>query len=176
MSIYNTATVCLNHPPFTCGLRLQPDLTNIMAASRNWHLLQHVWSEWRRHTGHNMKNAYEQLVMLSNEAAKLNSKQNNQKFQEYSFLFVQIILIQRNTGISLLNLQISMKKLKRYGLKFVRCMSYCMRTYVDDLENFMVRKGSVVKCHFLRIFWGICGRNPGRIFSIFPSRIRGGNF
>lgn len=73
LAIYNSATVCLSHPPYKCGLRLQPDLTDIMANSRNWHVLQHVWSEWRRHTGHNMKEAYEQLVMLSNEAAKLNS-------------------------------------------------------------------------------------------------------
>lgn len=73
LSIYNTASICVQKEPFRCGLRLQPDITNIMANSRNWDELQYTWIEWRRNTGQNMKETYEQLVHLSNEAARLNS-------------------------------------------------------------------------------------------------------
>lgn len=74
LTIYNTASICAFNEPFRCDLRLQPDLTNIMAKSRNWDELQHIWMEWRRNTGQNMKDTYEQLVAISNEAAKLNSE------------------------------------------------------------------------------------------------------
>lgn len=74
LAIYNTASVCALNEPFTCGLRLQPDLLNIMAKSRNWEELQHVWTEWRRNTGQKIKDTYEQLVVVSNEAAHLNSE------------------------------------------------------------------------------------------------------
>lgn len=74
LAIYNGATICAMNEPFRCALRLQPDLVQIMAKSRNWDELQYVWTEWRRKTGQNIKELYEQMVALSNEAAKLNSK------------------------------------------------------------------------------------------------------
>lgn len=74
LAVYNTAAVCAYNEPFRCGLRLQPDLTDIMARSRNWDEMQYIWMEWRRNTGQKYKDTYEQLVSLSNDAAKLNSK------------------------------------------------------------------------------------------------------
>lgn len=44
-----------------------------MSKSRNWDELQHVWIEWRRQTGQKMKELFEQMVQVSNAAAKLNS-------------------------------------------------------------------------------------------------------
>lgn len=74
LAVYNSASICALKEPFRCGLRLQPDLTNIMAYSRNWDELQYTWTEWRRNTGQNIKDTFEQMISLSNEAAKLNSK------------------------------------------------------------------------------------------------------
>lgn len=74
LSIYNTASVCALNDPFHCGLRLQPDLTKIMANSRNWEELQHVWTEWRRNSGQKMRDTYEQMVKISNMASRLNSE------------------------------------------------------------------------------------------------------
>lgn len=74
LAVYNGANVCALNDPFRCDLRLQPDLVNLMATSRNWDELQHVWTEWRRKTGQNVKDLYEQMVVLSNEGARLNSK------------------------------------------------------------------------------------------------------
>lgn len=76
LAVYNSATICINHQPHRCGLRLQPDLTHIMSTSRNWDELQHVWTEWRRNTGQHIRNSFEQMVHLSNEASRLNSKSN----------------------------------------------------------------------------------------------------
>lgn len=73
LAIYNSASVCAYNEPFRCGLRLQPDLKHIMATSRDWDELQYLWQEWRRRTGQNVRDLYEQLVDLSNDAAKLNS-------------------------------------------------------------------------------------------------------
>nr|CAD7428473.1 unnamed protein product [Timema monikensis] len=43
-----------------------------MARSRDWDELQYVWTEWRRKSGQKIRDLYEQLVELSNQAAKLN--------------------------------------------------------------------------------------------------------
>jgi len=49
------------------------DFLQIMAKSRDWNELQHTWTEWRRKTGSQMKPLFEQVVELTNEAAKYNS-------------------------------------------------------------------------------------------------------
>lgn len=45
-----------------------------MAVSRDWDELQHTWVEWRRRSGMKLRDLYEQLIDLSNYAARLNSK------------------------------------------------------------------------------------------------------
>ncbi|CAG9827806.1 unnamed protein product [Diabrotica balteata] len=71
--LYNTGSICAFNDPLHCGLRLQPDLSKIMAKSRNWDELQYVWTEWRRNSGQKMKDAYEQMVKVSNNAARANN-------------------------------------------------------------------------------------------------------
>lgn len=74
LAIYNKAQICAFDKPFDCGLKLYPDLKEIMARSRDWDELLYVWGEWRRKSGENMKELYEQLVDLTNEAANYNSE------------------------------------------------------------------------------------------------------
>ncbi|XP_048526502.1 angiotensin-converting enzyme isoform X1 [Dendroctonus ponderosae] len=85
LAIYNTASVCSFNDHFHCGLKLQPDLNKIMAKSRNWDELQHVWTEWRRQTGQKMKDLYEQMVRLSNEAANLNNFTTTADYWSFPF-------------------------------------------------------------------------------------------
>ncbi|XP_015174852.1 PREDICTED: angiotensin-converting enzyme [Polistes dominula] len=73
LAIYNGASICAYNDPFNCGLRLYPDIAGIMGKSRNWDELQYVWTEWRRRSGAPMKDLYQQLVTLNNEAARLNN-------------------------------------------------------------------------------------------------------
>ncbi|XP_031825829.1 angiotensin-converting enzyme Ance-3 [Nomia melanderi] len=73
LAVYNEASICAYNDPFRCGLRLYPDIAQIMARSRNWDELQYVWTEWRRRSGMRIKDLYQQLVTLNNEAARLNN-------------------------------------------------------------------------------------------------------
>ncbi|KPJ19244.1 Angiotensin-converting enzyme [Papilio machaon] len=73
LAVYNTAEICAYNEPFKCGLHLQPQLQEIMSHSRDWDELQHVWTEWRRNTGRRIRDLYEQLVDLTNQAARLNN-------------------------------------------------------------------------------------------------------
>lgn len=45
-----------------------------MARSRDWDELQYVWLEWRRRSGFKIRDLFDQLVDLSNVAAKHNSE------------------------------------------------------------------------------------------------------
>ncbi|KAL3276702.1 hypothetical protein HHI36_012072 [Cryptolaemus montrouzieri] len=85
LSVYNSATICAYNEPFRCGLRLQPDLVTTMARSRNWDELQFVWTEWRRNTGQQIKDSFEQMVQISNEAAKLNNFSNTAEYWNFPF-------------------------------------------------------------------------------------------
>ncbi|KAG7190324.1 hypothetical protein KM043_006439 [Ampulex compressa] len=73
LAIYNGATICAYNDPFRCGLRLYPEISQIMSRSRDWDELQYVWTEWRRRSGAPIKDLYQQLVTLNNEAARLNN-------------------------------------------------------------------------------------------------------
>ncbi|XP_014206622.1 angiotensin-converting enzyme isoform X2 [Copidosoma floridanum] len=73
LSIYNSATICAYKEPLRCGLRLFPEIQQIMARSKDWDELQWVWTEWRRRSGSQIKELYQQLVDLNNEAARLNN-------------------------------------------------------------------------------------------------------
>ncbi|KAG6454450.1 hypothetical protein O3G_MSEX008722 [Manduca sexta] len=73
LAVYNTAEICAYNEPFKCGLHLQPELQFIMSHSRDWDELSHVWTEWRRNTGRRIRDLYEQLVDLTNQAARLNN-------------------------------------------------------------------------------------------------------
>lgn len=54
-------------------LRTQ-DISRIMAKSRDWDELQWIWVEWRRRSGSQIRELYNQLIHLNNDAARLNSK------------------------------------------------------------------------------------------------------
>lgn len=84
LAIYNQASICAFERPFDCGLKLQPDLKEIMARSRDWDELLYVWGEWRRKSGENMKELYEQLIDLTNDAAKYNSNMHISLLQDPS--------------------------------------------------------------------------------------------
>ncbi|CAG5132175.1 unnamed protein product [Candidula unifasciata] len=66
-SIYGTAKVCIT--PNSC-LPLEPDITQIMATSRNYSELLALWSGWSNQTGRKMKHLYTRYVELNNEAVR----------------------------------------------------------------------------------------------------------
>ncbi|XP_029068873.1 angiotensin-converting enzyme isoform X1 [Monodon monoceros] len=66
---YSVASVC--HSNGTC-LQLEPDLTNLMATSRNYEELLWAWKGWRDKVGRSILPYFPQYVELSNKAARLN--------------------------------------------------------------------------------------------------------
>ncbi|KAJ8910672.1 hypothetical protein NQ315_002921 [Exocentrus adspersus] len=72
-AIYAKAKLCDFKDPKKCDLALEPELTQILATSRNPDELKHVWLEWRNTVGVKCRNLYNDYVNLSNEAARLNN-------------------------------------------------------------------------------------------------------
>ncbi|MBN3296564.1 angiotensin-converting enzyme [Amia ocellicauda] len=74
---YSVATVCRDdkrcHP-------LDPDLTEIMAKSRDYDELLFAWEGWRNASGKKIRNSYKRYVQLSNQAARLNGHSDNGAF------------------------------------------------------------------------------------------------
>uniref|UniRef100_A0A8C8B8Z7 Angiotensin-converting enzyme n=1 Tax=Otus sunia TaxID=257818 RepID=A0A8C8B8Z7_9STRI len=74
---YSVAKVCrenkICHP-------LDPDLTDIMATSRDYDELLFAWKGWRDASGKKIKNNYKRYVELSNKAAVLNGYTDNGAF------------------------------------------------------------------------------------------------
>lgn len=57
--IYSSATVCLNlNGTQKCGLELDPDLSNLMAKSRDFDQLRDVWLRWRDSAGRPIRSLY----------------------------------------------------------------------------------------------------------------------
>ncbi|KAM4843363.1 angiotensin-converting enzyme isoform 1-T1 [Thomomys bottae] len=66
---YSVASVC--HENGTC-LQLEPDLTNMMATSRDYEQLLWVWQSWRDKVGKKILPFFPKYVELANKAARLN--------------------------------------------------------------------------------------------------------
>ncbi|KAH3705131.1 angiotensin-converting enzyme-like [Dreissena polymorpha] len=67
--IYGKGQVCNITKNATC-YSLEPDLTQIMAESRDYELLEAVWRGWREVPKGQMRNLYPEFVQLSNEAVR----------------------------------------------------------------------------------------------------------
>lgn len=76
-TIYSVAKVCREDG--TC-LPLEPDLTNILATSRDYDELLFAWKGWRDAAGKKIREKYKRYVELSNKAARLNNYADNGEF------------------------------------------------------------------------------------------------
>ncbi|XP_068833322.1 angiotensin-converting enzyme isoform X2 [Capricornis sumatraensis] len=72
-TVYSVASVC--HKNGTC-LRLEPDLTRLMATSRNYQDLAWAWKSWRDKVGRSILPYFPKYVELTNKAARLNGYQD----------------------------------------------------------------------------------------------------
>ncbi|KAJ8963018.1 hypothetical protein NQ314_005615, partial [Rhamnusium bicolor] len=76
-AIYSKAKICDFRNTAKCDLALEPELTNILANSRDPEELQHVWLQWRNSVGPKCRSLYNEYVNLTNEAARLNNFTDN---------------------------------------------------------------------------------------------------
>ncbi|XP_053692653.1 angiotensin-converting enzyme-like [Sabethes cyaneus] len=70
---YATVKVCDYRMPEKCDLSLEPELTEIMATSRDPEELKYYWKEWYDKAGAPTRNDFETYVALNREAAQLNN-------------------------------------------------------------------------------------------------------
>ncbi|MEE6527555.1 hypothetical protein FKM82_029002, partial [Ascaphus truei] len=68
---YSVAKVCRDSGSSKC-LPLDPDLSEILAKSRDYDELLFAWKGWRDSSGKQIRNKYMRYVELSNKAARLN--------------------------------------------------------------------------------------------------------
>ncbi|XP_062988088.1 angiotensin-converting enzyme [Elgaria multicarinata webbii] len=69
-SIYSTAKVCPPNQTSSCW-SLEPEITDIMANSRSYRKLLYAWEGWHNSAGNPLRSKYEEFVLLSNEAYKM---------------------------------------------------------------------------------------------------------
>ncbi|XP_012944355.1 angiotensin-converting enzyme [Aplysia californica] len=81
-SIYAKAKVCLSSD--NC-VSLEPDLTRIMAKSRNYTELTTVWKKWRDVSGKVMPQLYSEYVDLNNDAVKLLGYEDAGVYWKYAY-------------------------------------------------------------------------------------------
>ncbi|XP_053309980.1 angiotensin-converting enzyme [Spea bombifrons] len=74
---YSVAKVCKNET--TC-LPLDPDLTEIMAQSRDYDELLFAWKGWRDASGKKIRSDFNRYVELTNKAAQLNGYADNGEY------------------------------------------------------------------------------------------------
>ncbi|XP_061444219.1 angiotensin-converting enzyme [Rhineura floridana] len=69
-NIYSTAKVCLPNQNSSCW-SLEPEITDIMASSRSYRKLLYAWEGWHNEAGNPLRPKYEEFVVLSNEAYRM---------------------------------------------------------------------------------------------------------
>ncbi|CAI5789816.1 angiotensin-converting enzyme [Podarcis lilfordi] len=69
-NIYSTSKVCLPNQNSSCWA-LEPEITDIMATSRNYRKLLYAWEGWHNAAGNPQRPKYQEFVELSNEAYKM---------------------------------------------------------------------------------------------------------
>ncbi|XP_052132138.1 angiotensin-converting enzyme-like isoform X2 [Frankliniella occidentalis] len=72
-NVYSTAKICDFKNREKCDLNLEPELTLLLAKSRDPEELKHVWAEFRKEAGDKVRKQFVQYVELTNEAARLNN-------------------------------------------------------------------------------------------------------
>lgn len=82
-NIYSTAKICDYKNRSRCDLALEPEITEILMQSRDPEELKHIWVEWRRASGEQVKSLYPKYVELANTAARLNN------FSDYAAYWIK---------------------------------------------------------------------------------------
>ncbi|CAG2109942.1 unnamed protein product [Medioppia subpectinata] len=75
---YSTAKVCLGECTCNCNQELDPHLNKIMAESKDYALLEEVWTKWRDVSGKLMRKDFIEYYTLGNKAATLNKLPNKE--------------------------------------------------------------------------------------------------
>uniref|UniRef100_A0A0A9Z5G6 Angiotensin-converting enzyme n=1 Tax=Lygus hesperus TaxID=30085 RepID=A0A0A9Z5G6_LYGHE len=84
-SIYSKAKICDYKNKTKCDMRLEPELTEILAKSRDPEELKHYWVGWRDASGKECRELYKQYVVLKGAEAKANGFDDPVKLWNFDF-------------------------------------------------------------------------------------------
>ncbi|KAK9880161.1 hypothetical protein WA026_010032 [Henosepilachna vigintioctopunctata] len=157
--IYSTAKVCpyknRNCDKKTEGFSLDPDITKILATSRDYNELSYMWTEWRDQTGAKMPQLYEKYVNLSNEASILNGYKDTSELWLFAFELPDFVKQIDNLWIQVEPLYSELHKYVSLKLKGV---------YGDDLDI----SDGLLPAHILGNMWAQEWTNIEDIVKPFP--------
>ncbi|KAB0793117.1 hypothetical protein PPYR_12737 [Photinus pyralis] len=83
-TIYSTAKICDYNNKTNCDLSLEPEITDILATSRDPEELKHVWVEWRRKNAP-ARELFKEYVKYVNEVAVLNNFTSNTAYWLHNY-------------------------------------------------------------------------------------------
>ncbi|RWS02537.1 Angiotensin-converting enzyme-like protein, partial [Dinothrombium tinctorium] len=165
-NVYSTAKIC----PFgsgqssdkssqtaQCNLVLDPDLTRVLAKSRNYNELLYLWKAWRDKTGAEIRRKYIRYVQLMNEAARLNGFNDMGEMWRESYE-------SETLQLDLENLWLQLKPLYEHLHAYVR--SKLIELYGSN----KIKANGPIPAHVLGNMWAQSWRNLQDLLLPYPQK------
>jgi len=154
--VYGTAKV-LDFENGVEKFSLEPELTNILAQSRDPEVLQYYWEAWRDQSGKKIKDKYKEYVDFYNEAAILNGHKDASEMKVVDYESDTFMQEMEETWQGL-------KPLYQQLHAYVR--SKLNKVYGDKV----VKKDGTIPAHLLGNMWAQQWNNLADILIPYPSK------
>ena len=138
-------------------VRLEPDLSQILASSRDPKELEYYWTEWRKFTGKKMREMYLEFVDLSNEAARLNGFKDATEMKTASYESDTFVKEMEETWLGLKPLYEQLHAYVRHKL---------VKIYGEDV----VPKDGPIPAHLLGNMWSQSWNNLAKELRPYPNK------
>nr|QNF22884.1 putative angiotensin converting enzyme precursor [Lycosa tarantula] len=155
-SVYSTTTICDYKDPEKCDLRLDQDLTKILATSENYDELLHVWKEWHEKVGRPMRKYFPIYVSLTNKAAKLNG------FNDTGEMWLSAYESDTFTT-EIKNIWLQIKPL------YQQIHAYVRRKLINQYRD-VIREDGPIPAHVLGNMWAQNWQHIERFAKPFPNK------
>ncbi|CAG9769628.1 unnamed protein product [Ceutorhynchus assimilis] len=155
-TIYSKAKICPKDSKDgkECNLSLEPDLTQILAVSRDAEELKHTWLKWRDAIGPKCRGLYKDYVELSNEAARLNDFTDNSQYWLHDYE-------DPNFKTAVFNLWEQLKPL------YLQIHAY-VRTKLREKYGDIVSEKGPIPAHLLGNMWAQTWNNVAEFMLPYP--------
>ena len=138
-------------------VRLQPDLVEIFASSRDADELEYYWTEWRKFTGNKMRKMYLEFIALSNEAARLNGFKDATEMKTIPYESETFVSEMEQTWLGLKPLYEQLHAYVRHKLQ---------KIYGEDI----VAKNGPIPAHLLGNMWSQSWNNLAKELRPYPNK------
>jgi len=136
---------------------LEPELTLIMAQSREPQVLKYYWEQWREHSGEKIRDMYMKYVKTYNEAAKLNNFKDASEMKVVDYESDTFKQEMESTWLGLKPLYEQLHAYVRTKLN---------KNYGDDV----VSMNGPLPAHLLGNMWAQQWNNLGDLLTPYPNK------